>query len=73
MMQDTTSITANDRLTRLLTAGEVSKILNISRSYAYRMMRDGTIPSIRIGRSVRVRDMDLMEFIDERAQMNQRK
>ena len=72
MMQDTTSITANDRLTRLLTAGEISKILNISRSYAYKLIREGTITSIPIGRAVRVRDRDLLEFIDEKARTNQR-
>ena len=72
MIQDTTSITTNDRLTRLLTAGEISKILNISRSYPYKLIREGTIPSIRIGRAVRVRVPDLLTFIGDKARTNQR-
>ena len=70
MMQEPTPFIATDRLRRLLTAEDVAEILNISRSYAYKLIRDGTIPSIPIGRSVRVRERALMEFIDERAQSN---
>ena len=71
MTQDPTLYAATDRLPRLLTAGDVAKVLNISRSYAYKLIRDGTIPSIQIGRSVRIRYMDLMEFIDEKVHINQ--
>jgi excisionase family DNA binding protein len=38
----------------LLRAPEVAKLLGISRARAYSMIADGTIPSIRLGRSVRV-------------------
>jgi excisionase family DNA binding protein len=44
---------------------DIAKALSISRAYAYRLVMDGTIPSIRIGRSVRVRPIDLQAFIDE--------
>jgi excisionase family DNA binding protein len=51
-------------LPRLLTAQEVANILNISRSFAYTLLQTGQIPSIRLGRSVRVRPQDLEEYID---------
>jgi excisionase family DNA binding protein len=48
---------------RLLTADEVARELNVSRSFAYQMMQDGTIPVVRLGRAVRCRPQDLDAFI----------
>ena len=48
----------------LLKAAELSKLLQISKSCAYRLMKTGEIPTIRIGKSVRVRKEDLEGFID---------
>lgn len=50
---------------RLLKGDEVSQILNISRSQAYKLMQQGEIPTIRIGRSVRVRYESLWDFIEK--------
>ena len=47
---------------KLLSAKDVANILNISRAMAYRMMQDGQITVVRIGRSVRVRPEDLEVF-----------
>jgi putative molybdopterin biosynthesis protein len=47
---------------RLLTAGEIAKILNISRAKVYRLIQRGQIPSIRIHRLVRVMPADLREY-----------
>jgi excisionase family DNA binding protein len=52
-------------LNRLLRGNEVAQILNISRAYAYLLMKRGQIPAVRIGRSVRVRPEDLEKFIVE--------
>jgi excisionase family DNA binding protein len=49
---------------RLLNAVEVSKILNCSRAFAYRLMRSGDLRTIRIGRTVRVRLPDLELYIN---------
>ena len=49
---------------RLLTAEEVADILNVSRSKAYRMMRLKEIPTITIGKNVRVSNEDLDEYIN---------
>jgi excisionase family DNA binding protein len=48
---------------KLLTGPEVASILNCSLAFAYRLMRQGAIPTIRLGRAVRVRFEDLDSFI----------
>ena len=47
----------------LLKAADAAKILNISKSMTYQMMQRGEIPTVRIGGSVRVRMIDLDEYI----------
>lgn len=49
----------------LLTGGEVAKRLKVSRSYAYSLMSRGDIPTVRIKKVVRVRPVDLEQFIRE--------
>ena len=49
---------------RLITGKEVAKILNVSRSYAYLLMKQGVIPTVRIGRTVRVSYENLLELIE---------
>jgi excisionase family DNA binding protein len=48
---------------RLLKANDVSRILNISRALAYRLLRQGDIPTVRICHAVRVKPADLEEYI----------
>lgn len=52
-------------VTRLLTAPDVARILNISKGAAYKLIQLNQIPSIRINRSVRVKPEDLDEFISQ--------
>jgi excisionase family DNA binding protein len=49
----------------LLKAEQVAQILNISLSLAYRLMQNGEIPTVSIGRSKRVRPDDLDGFINK--------
>jgi excisionase family DNA binding protein len=53
----------NTQFINLLTGEEIAKILHVSRAYAYQLMRLKQIPTIKIGRSVRVRPEDLERFI----------
>jgi excisionase family DNA binding protein len=53
---------------KLLTGNEVARMLKISRAYAYRLMQQGAIPTIRIGRSVRVSYPSLLNFIEANSQ-----
>ena len=49
---------------QLLKVADVARILNFSRSLAYRLLQRGKIPSIRINQSVRVDPEDLQLFIE---------
>ena len=49
--------------TRLLTAPDVARILNISKGAAYQLIQQKKIRSIHINSSVRVNQEDLDEFI----------
>lgn len=64
MTQDNKQQTVEAIFDILLTGNDVARILNVSRSFAYILMRRGEIPTVRIGRSVRVRPGDLERFIE---------
>jgi excisionase family DNA binding protein len=49
----------------LLKPQDVAQRLKISRAMAYRLITLGELPSVRIGRIVRVREADLDEFIQK--------
>ena len=48
----------------LLRAEKVAKILNVSVSLVYKLIETGTMPTVRINRSVRVKQSDLDRYID---------
>lgn len=50
---------------RLLTASEVAYRLHLSRSHTYSLMQSGSIPTIHIGKSRRVRLQDLKRYIEK--------
>jgi excisionase family DNA binding protein len=59
-----TDISKKYNNSNLLKAEEVAKILNISRSLTYRLMKTGQLPSVRLGRTVRVHPRELNDFIE---------
>jgi excisionase family DNA binding protein len=50
---------------QLLRAAEVAKVLDISKPEAYKLIRDKELPVVRIGRLVRVKFLDLDNFIEK--------
>ena len=48
---------------KLLKGPEVAEILSVSRAFAYQLMAREEIPTVRLGRAVRVRPQDLESFI----------
>jgi excisionase family DNA binding protein len=57
--------------TRLLKGAEVAKILQVSKAHAYVLMKRGEIPTVRIGKIVRVKLEDLERYINEKATQNE--
>ncbi len=60
----------NTQFINLLTGEEIAKILHVSRVYAYQLMHQRMIPTVKIGRSVRVRQEDLEQFISTNLAQN---
>ncbi len=50
---------------RLLKGKDVAQILNVSKAFAYRLMAERRIPTIRLGHAIRVRLEDLEDFVSE--------
>jgi excisionase family DNA binding protein len=57
---------------RLLKPAEIAEILQVSRALAYSLLQRGEIPAIRIGSVVRVRRIDLDQYINEKAHQKNR-
>jgi excisionase family DNA binding protein len=57
---------------KLLKGNEVADYLNVSRSQAYTLMQKGIIPTIRLGKNIRVNMEDLENFIDQNRYFNNR-
>lgn len=53
----------NDLGHRLLRIDDVAERLAVSRSFAWKLVAQGDIRSLRLGRAVRVRPADLEEYI----------
>lgn len=48
----------------LLTAAEVADQLRVSTMTVYRLIRRGELPAVRVGRNYRVRESELVAFLD---------
>ena len=49
---------------QLISIDEVCKALGMGKSWTYRRIKSGEIPSIKLGRSVKVRQEDLEEYLE---------
>ena len=58
------SIPNDDLPERLMTAVEVANVLNISRAFAYQLMKRGKLPTVYIEGARRVRPEDLRAYIE---------
>ncbi len=54
----------------LLNTKEVEEILHVSRTLLYTLLKRGDIPTVRIGRMIRIRRADLERYINERSFKN---
>ena len=62
--------TTGERL--LLTVEEEARRLGIGRSLAWRLVRSGELPSVRLGRLVRVPERNLQGWLDRRCRDSER-
>lgn len=62
--------TTGERL--LLTVEEAARRLGIGRSLAWRLVRSGELPSVRLGRLVRVPERNLQVWLDRRCRDGER-
>jgi excisionase family DNA binding protein len=51
---------------RLLTVNEVADLLRVSRMTVYRLIKEGDIAALRVGRSYRLREDDVDDYLSER-------
>jgi excisionase family DNA binding protein len=56
-----------DHGVRLLRVEQVADRLNVSRSFAWKLVAQGDLPSLRLGRAVRVRVSDLEAYLADPA------
>jgi excisionase family DNA binding protein len=64
MNTNLTDQTSTYKVEKLLKPEEVANLLTISRSFAYQLMQSGQIPTVRLGKSCRVRPQDLAEYLE---------
>lgn len=60
--------TTLETLPLLLTVGEMASVLRIGRNPAYQLVKDGSIQSIRVGRSIRIPRNALVQFVEHTQQ-----
>ena len=51
---------------RLLTVNEVADLLRVSRMTVYRLIKNGEMPALRVGRNYRLREEDIHSYLTER-------
>ena len=51
---------------KILTVAEVAAYLQLNRSTVYYMIQRKQIPHLKIGKSVRIRESDLLKWIEEK-------
>jgi excisionase family DNA binding protein len=51
---------------RLLTVNEVADLLRVSRMTVYRLIKEGQIGALRVGRNYRLREDDVATYLSER-------
>lgn len=53
-----------DNIPLLLTVHDLASLLRIGRNAAYQLVKDGTVRSIRVGRSIRIPREALLQFLE---------
>ena len=54
---------AEQQAPRFLTVAEVAELLRVSKMTVYRLVHGGELPAVRVGRSFRVTEDDVNEYL----------
>jgi excisionase family DNA binding protein len=54
----------------IMTIPEVAEYLKLSKSKVYDLAKRGQLPTIKIGKNVRVRESDLIQWIEKQTQIS---
>jgi excisionase family DNA binding protein len=49
-----------------MTVSEVAQVLRVSKMTVYRLIRQGDLPAVRIGRGFRIREDDVHRYLESR-------
>jgi excisionase family DNA binding protein len=49
-----------------MTVNEVAQVLRVSKMTVYRLIRQGDLPAVRIGRGFRIREDDVHRYLESR-------
>ena len=52
---------------RLLTVAEVAAIMRVSSMTVYRLIKNGDLPALRVGKNYRIRESDVDDYLSERS------
>lgn len=55
---------ANEEKGKFLTVAEVAEIMRVSKMTVYRLVHSGELPAVRVGRSFRVNEKAVNEYLD---------
>ncbi|AWB83282.1 helix-turn-helix domain-containing protein [Corynebacterium liangguodongii] len=55
---------ANEDKGKFLTVAEVAEIMRVSKMTVYRLVHAGDLPAVRVGRSFRVNERAVSEYLD---------
>ena len=59
-------LSADGQVLQLLSIDEVCLALGMGKSWTYRKLKSGEIPSVKLGRSIKVKREDLEEYLESR-------
>jgi excisionase family DNA binding protein len=51
---------------RFVTVNEVARLMRVSKMTVYRLITQGDLPAVRIGRGYRIREEDVHRYLDSR-------
>jgi excisionase family DNA binding protein len=54
------------REARFVTVNEVAQLMRVSKMTVYRLITQGDLPAVRIGRAYRIREEDVHRYLDSR-------